>query len=194
MEEDAALGDATDHFLQLLDLANETRLGDSTPCEEWSIRELVWHVTAASTMAIDLAKGCSRAEAVAAMSAPQPPDDELLPSCRRALGETVAALGGPIAPDTIVHHPVGDVPASQLLNFRIGDLVLHSWDLATALKVDATIPAPLAQRAYNDLSPMAPFIGSIGLFGDGPSGLLDDGADVAVLLLDLSGRRPSGLS
>ena len=190
MDRDQALIDATDNFLRLLDLATEANLDDPTPCEGWNVRELIGHVAAGSTMAIALVDGCTQEQASQAIGAPLPGDDELISTCRHAHGGAVAALEGPIAPDTIVHPPIGDVPASQLLSFRVGDLVLHSWDLATALKVDASIPPALAQRAYDDLSPMAPFIGSIGLFGDGPSGSIAEGSDVQALLLDLSGRRP----
>ena len=190
MDRDQALIDATNNFLRLLDLASEASLDDPTPCDGWAVRDLVWHVTAGSTMAIGLVDGFTQEEAAAAMGAPAPSDDQLFSTCRRVLGEEVAALEGPIAPDELVHHPIGDVPASQLVNFRIGDLVLHGWDLATALKVDASIPPALAQRVYDDLSPMAPFIGSIGLFGEGPSGSVDETADVEAQLLDLSGRRP----
>jgi len=39
------------------------------------------------------------------------------------------------------------------------------------------------------MEPMAPFIGTIGLFGTGPSGQVDESAPAQMRLLDLSGRR-----
>lgn len=190
MERDQLLVDATENFLSLLDLAATADLGAPTPCEEWNIGQLIWHVTAGSTMAVHLVGGASQEEAIADIATPPPPAEELITSCRQVLGEQVAALFGPIEPTEIVHHAIGDVPAGQLLNFRIGDLVLHGWDLATALTVDADIPAALAQRVYDDMAPMAPFIGTIGMFGEGPSGTVDDDAAVQLRLLDLTGRRP----
>jgi len=91
--------------------------------------------------------------------------------------------------DEVVHHPVGDVAASQLLGFRTGDLTLHAWDLATAIGVDARISVDLATVVYESMKPMEPFIGQIGLFGQGPSGDVGDDADVRQRLLDLTGRR-----
>jgi hypothetical protein len=37
---------------------------------------------------------------------------------------------------------------------------------------------------------MAPMLGSIGMFGEGPSGSVDATADIQTRVLDISGRRP----
>ena len=90
----------------------------------------------------------------------------------------------------MVHHTIGDVPASRLLEFRIGDLTLHAWDLATAIGVDDGIPDDLAAVVLGQILPMAPFIGEIGIFGTGPSGSVGEDAPALTRLLDLTGRRP----
>ena len=35
-----------------------------------------------------------------------------------------------------MHHRIGDMPGSELLVQLVADLVVHSWDLATAIGVD----------------------------------------------------------
>jgi hypothetical protein len=50
-------------------------------------------------------------------------------------------------------------------------------------------PEVVAVVATN-IEPMRPFIGQVGMFGEGPSGTLDDNADAQTALLDLMGRRP----
>ena len=90
----------------------------------------------------------------------------------------------------MVHHPIGDVPASQLVAFRVGDLTIHSWDLSRATGMDEALPATLVERAWADFKPIESFIGTIGLFGDGPSGKLEVEVDLQAQLLDLTGRRP----
>ena len=83
-------------------------------------------------------------------------------------------------------------PPSQLLQMRTGDLALHAWDLATAIGVDAGIPEELAAAVYQNLAPMAEVIGTIGMFGTGPSGTVGEDAPVTVRLLDLSAVAPEG--
>jgi uncharacterized protein (TIGR03086 family) len=179
---------ATDTFLERLDRVSEEQVSRTTPCEGWDVGQLIDHVTAGSAMAVALMAGCSTEEAQATMGAAV--EGDRFEACRRQLGLAVAALEGPTAPETIVHHPIGDVSAAQLLAFRIGDLTIHSWDLSRALGFDETLPAALVERAWADLSPMAGFIGSVGVFGEGPSGSLDDSTLLQARLLDLSGRRP----
>jgi hypothetical protein len=92
--------------------------------------------------------------------------------------------------DRILHHPVADLPADQVLGFRIADLAVHGWDLARATGGDETIDDAVADAVWSDLQPMLPMLGGIGMFGEGPSGTLDDDAPLGSLVLDAMGRRP----
>ena len=44
-----------------------------------------------------------------------------------------------------VHHPLGDIAGREFLEFRIFDITLHAWDLASALGTDETIDPELVQ-------------------------------------------------
>ncbi len=178
---------ATDAFLDRLHRISTAQFDLDTPCEGWNVADLINHVAVGSAMAVALVEGASTEEAAAIMSSRV--EGELVAVCRHQLSAAVSALEGPIAHEDIVHHPVGDVPASQLLSFRIGDLTLHSWDLSRATGMNEALPQALVERSWADFSPMEPFIGSIGMFGDGPSGLLGEDADLQARLLDLTGRR-----
>ena len=92
--------------------------------------------------------------------------------------------------DREVHHPRGDIPATQLLGFRITDYTLHGWDLARALGVNEALSVPLVGVVWEMLSPIAPFIAGTGVFGEGPSDTVRDDATLQRKLLDVSGRRP----
>ena len=94
------------------------------------------------------------------------------------------------AMERVVHHPAMDMPGAQLLEFRIGGLTLHAWDLARATGDDETLDTALVQAVWTQLSPMAPFIAQTGVFGIGPSGDVGEDAPLQRRLLDLSGRRP----
>jgi hypothetical protein len=48
-----------------------------------------------------------------------------------------------------------DIPGSQLLAFRIGDNVVHSWDLATVIGVHPGLDDQLVELVYELLAPRA---------------------------------------
>ena len=81
------------------------------------------------------------------------------------------------------------MPAEQLLGLRIGDLLIHRWDLARAIGADEQLSPDAVQRVWDDTAPMAPIIAQLGVFGDGPSGTVPDDAPLSERLLDLMGRR-----
>jgi len=188
MELTQALTLSTENFERLLDQVTEAQLALPTPCEDWLVTDLLNHVTRGSEMAAALVAGASQAEATGFLS--MEPPSEPIEECRRALGAQLRALTAADDLDQVVHHLVGDVPVRQLFDFRIGDLVLHAWDLARGIGADDTLPSDLVAHAYGALQPMEAIIGQIGIFGTGPSGTLDADADLQLKLLDLTGRRP----
>jgi uncharacterized protein (TIGR03086 family) len=140
-------------------------------------------------MAIALVDGCTTDEALAFLDREFGGEDPVS-SCRSSLGAQMTRLAAVTDSGAIVHHPIGDVPVSQLIGFRTGDLTLHAWDLSTAIGADDSLPEELAAVVYESMLPLEPFIGQIGIFGEGPSGSVDENAGVQLRLLDLTGRRP----
>jgi len=188
MEPLDALALATVTFVGVLDQVTDAQMQVQTPCEDWDVAALIEHVTMGSEMAIAMLDGASQAEAMAFRDREFGGDDPVS-ACRAAVDAQVVRLRAVTDWDAIVHHPVGDVPAAQLLGFRTGDLTLHAWDLATASGADTGLPDDLAVVVYESMKPMESIIGQIGLFGEGPSGEVADDADVQQRLLDLTGRR-----
>jgi uncharacterized protein (TIGR03086 family) len=160
----------------------------STPCDHWSVREVVEHVVRGNHMAVLLLHGTSREDTLAAMAEPVPED---LPGAfDDSADRQQAAFDEPGSVERLCHHPVGDIPGSQLLGFRTGDLALHAWDLARAIGADDTLDPDVVTAMWSAMSPMASFIGETGFFGAGPSGTVPDDAPLQQRVLDLSGRRP----
>ena len=124
-----------------------------TDCGEWTVRGLVDHLVMGNVMAANLLAGMSREDTLAALRRPTP--DNLLAAFDDSADLQEDAFAEPGALERTCHHPVGDIPGSQLLGFRIGDLALHAWDLARAIGADDTL-RPEVRR------------GHVG--GDGPDG------------------------
>ncbi len=68
--------------------------------------------------------------------------------CESAARSVRAAFAEPGALQRTVHHRIGDMPGSELLVQLIGDCVVHSWDLATAIGVDPGLDEQLVEFAY----------------------------------------------
>jgi uncharacterized protein (TIGR03086 family) len=190
MEAYAALTTATEAFRVRLDRVTDDQLDLPTPCDGWAVRDLLSHVTAGDRMAVALMEGCSVDEARGFFARSAAPDD-VRAACAASLEAQMKALGPGLDTTMVVHHPMGDMPAGQVFGFRIGDLLLHSWDLSSAVGGDERLPADVVAHVYSELEPMAPVIASIGVFGSGPSGTVSEEADTQTRLLDLTGRRPS---
>jgi len=184
--------DVLDHggaqFARVLGAVTPQDWASPTPCEGWTVRDLVVHVVGGTVMSVALLGGATSDEAFALLQT-DVLGDEPLDTFVAAQAELSAAFRAADLEMT-VHHMVGDIPASMLLGFRIGDLTLHSWDLARAIQADETLDPVLVQAVWEAVSPLRDSIGQIGVFGDGPSGDVADDAPLHLRLLDLTGRRP----
>jgi uncharacterized protein (TIGR03086 family) len=175
-------------FRQRLSATGPDQWDRPTPCADWNVRELVSHLVRGNVMADLLLHGTSREDTLAAMAEPVP--DDLPAAFDASADRQQAAFEEPGSLERICHHPVGDIPGTQLLGFRIGDMALHAWDLARAIGADETLDADVVAAMWEALAPMAPFIGETGFFGSGPSGSVPEEASLQLRVLDLSGRRP----
>jgi hypothetical protein len=80
--------------------------------------------------------------------------------------------------------------APPAVRSSVADRLVHTWDLATALDAEPTLDEDAAGVVWDDLQPMLPMLGDLGIFGDGPSGTVPDDADLSLKVLDALGRRP----
>ncbi len=163
--------------------------GLATPCDGWSVRELVNHVVAGNRRAAYLLDGASHDEASALVDRDLLGDDAL-GAFDQSLAAQVRAFAQDDALERACETAIGEISARQLLRFRTTDLVVHSWDVARAIGTNESLNAPLVEHAWKEMEPMVPVLGSTGFFGDGPSGTLPQDAPTQLKLLDASGRRP----
>jgi uncharacterized protein (TIGR03086 family) len=185
----ALLGRATDEFARRLSGIGPGQWATATPCTDWTVRDLVDHVTGGNRFAVALLDGDSLEDAFLAALAPGFGDD-VAGDFADAAAAQLDAFAAPGALGRICHHPRGDVPGSVFLGMRVGDLTLHAWDLARALGMDERLDDDLVAASWACYQHAAPETATAGWFGEGPSGLLADDAPLQARLLDLTGRRP----
>ncbi len=189
IDEMALLRRAGSEFERRLTGVRPNQLSRPSPCEEWTVRDLISHVVGESIMSVRLLHGADAEKAMVGL------DRDILRGDPSAAFATAAsaeleAFEECGAAERIVHHPAMDMAGAQLLGFRIGGLTLHAWDLARGVGGDETLDTELVEAVWAQLSPMTPFIAQTGVFGAGPSGETGKDDPLQVRLLDLSGRRP----
>jgi uncharacterized protein (TIGR03086 family) len=148
-----------------------------TPCTGWTVRDLVDH-----TLQWQATGGAMLGAATA------PGDD--WPAIRAAYATHLADpsnLQGTVA-------EFAGIPTGDLAAFLIGDLLIHSWDLARSIGADETLPpdAVAATMAGLQHVPTALLRGRnpLGQPMMGPAVEIAADADLQDRMLAFSGRRP----
>lgn len=188
----ALLQTAIDGFTAVLNQVPDDRWNVPTKCDGWDVNGLMAHIVGGTLMSNAVVRGASRDEAVAMFageSADASPAD-VRAKYAAGVADQVKAFSEAGALERICHHPAGDMPGDRLLMFRIGDYALHTWDLGASQGIDVKLDNAVLEYVWAALSPMAPMLGQIGVFGQGPSGNVPETADLQTRVLDLSGRRP----
>jgi len=188
MDQLEALARSADLFEAKLRSVAPTAMTNPTPCEGWDVAEVIRHSIAGATMSASLIRGASREEAISILAETRLNDD-VVAQFRDCADDLAAAFAEPGALERMVAHPAMDMPVAQLLDFRIGDNLVHAWDLARGAGSDETLDDELVAMVWESVQPMRPFIGQVGQFGEGPSGDRDD-SSLDIQLLDFMGRRP----
>lgn len=189
MEPLVALSVAREEFDRRLRVVTPGDWDRPTPCEDWTVRDLVVHVIYGGRMTAALLEGASQDEALAIVAGAELPADPVAAYAEAAdLQATAFAVPGAL--ERICHHPAGEFPGAVVLNFRIGDHTMHAWDLARAIGADETLNADLVSYVWESIAPMVPIMASTGRFGDGQSGAVGEDAPLQLRLLDATGRRP----
>lgn len=188
MDEMQALDSTAEDFIALVAQVNSTQWQDPTPCEQWNVRSLVGHAVACMLAYAELLHGAPASRLIELGKHQETiGEDDVLTAVSDAAAQARAAFAETGALDRLVHHPMGDMPGSQLLRMRILENVAHGWDLATALHVRAGIDGGIAEDLYQGLVPMAAVLPATGYFSP-PSRALERGAEPMERLLTLVGR------
>jgi uncharacterized protein (TIGR03086 family) len=152
------------------------------------VKNLADHVVGGNRSAVALLDGKEFEQAFAESRAVGF-DGDPIESFRQSVGDQLAAFGAPGALQRNVHHVTGEIPASRLLVFRIGELLIHGWDLARSTGGDEHMDAELTEVVWESWQPLL-VVGNSNRFGGGSSGAVAADAPLWLRLLDLTGRRP----
>ena len=160
--------------------------GDATPCSEWTVRDLVNHLTNENMWAEALFGGKTIAEVGDAFDGDVLGDDPVA-SWERASRGALARMGEPDAMDRPVELSRGPVPGRDYAVELFADHVMHSWDLAKGIGVDDVIDPALVVPAKGWFAGVEDAYRSVGSIAERPP--IPSDADDQTIFLAMTGRR-----
>lgn len=177
---------ALDRFGSLVREVPRNRWDSPTPCDRWTVRDLVNHVTGEQLWAPHLLRGETMDDVGDRY------DDDVLGHDPTATWERAAAAARDawttLAPQREhIDSSMGALPVQEYAQQMYLDLVVHAWDLARGAGLDESMPPDAAQAALDYAEPHAGDFAGSGVFAPP----LDvQSADPGERLLALTGRDP----
>ncbi|ONK16023.1 TIGR03086 family metal-binding protein [Streptomyces sp. MP131-18] len=159
----------------------------ATPCTEWSVRDLVGHLTGEHLWAPWLLRGATLDEVGDRFEGDVLGEDPV-GAWDSAASASRAAVRAPGARDTPVHTSAGQIPADDYLRQMTLDLAVHAWDLARGIGADDRLDEDLVALCLDYARGQADAWQGLGIFG--PPVPAADRAPRQDRLVALLGRRP----
>jgi uncharacterized protein (TIGR03086 family) len=166
--------------------ANEVADADwdrPAPCEGWVARDVVRHL-------VDWVPVFFAAAGAPTLPVNPSVDDDPAGAWRTMSDGIQALLDDPAMSATVVSHPrAGEHRFDEAIAmFVVGDVVIHTWDLARATGLDESLDVDIVHEMLVGMEPMDEALRSSGHFG--PKVEVPADADEQTKLLAFTGRRP----
>lgn len=158
-------GRSADLFDERVRAVGDDHWDHGTPCTEWSVRDLVNHLTNECLWVPPLLRGQTIEEVGDRFDGDCLGDDPV-GSWADAVADARAAATETGALDRTVNLSFGNVPGHVYIAQVGTDLLVHSWDLARGIGYDETLPKDLMEVAYEGAKGYEKELRDSGLFGD----------------------------
>jgi uncharacterized protein (TIGR03086 family) len=167
------------HFTELVDSISNEQRSLSTPCEGWTVRDLMQHIIVRD-------RGIAASVGGPPTSEPRP-DADLVTQWHERVTWWAEGLADPARSSTVWKTALGEMTFEQTtLRMMTGELTIHTWDLARALGVDDTLDPEAVHVTLDQLQAYGDQIRRPGAMG--PEITAPDGADEQTQLIAFTGR------
>lgn len=155
-----------------------------SPCDGWSARDVVAHASGVVDAVAEMAR-------TGEVAMPQTPDADTDPVevWHAAFGKVLDALDQPDTISRVGAYWFGATTIDELVAFTTWDPLGHSWDVATAVGIDAHLSPDVAEASIAVIAANADTLRSMKLMAD-PVEVSAD-ASAADRFLGLTGRNPA---
>lgn len=131
-------------FTELVDSISADQWSSNTPCEGWTVRDLMQHIIVRDRK-IAASLGDARADEPA-------PDADLATAWHERVAWWAAGLADPALAEAVWQTASGELTFREAaIAMMTGELTIHTWDLARALGVDDTLDPEGVRMAYAQL-------------------------------------------
>ena len=179
---EAAIG----HMLPIMAAVRDGQLNDSTPCVEWNVQQLILHNI---KVAQAVNSGITGSEPVNPFDVSGPlPGEGAAAAFEDSTATVLGLLKSEGTLDKIVDSPFGKIPVREFIMLPFGDMVIHKWDLATAIGEDVSLDGSLAEACYPKFAAIAEGARKSGAFG--PEVQIPISGTIQDKLLGVTGRTP----
>lgn len=146
-----------DQFGARVEAASDDAWSKPAPCEGWTAKDVVDHVTEIQR---NVAKSITGEEpAIEAGADPKQ-------VWRTSYDAMKSALAQPGALEKTMPGPMGEMPVAMMVGrILASDVLVHTWDLARAVGGDEQLDATAVTQAYSGLKPMDAMLRQPGVFG-----------------------------
>jgi len=172
-----------DGFSARVDAVPADRWDSPAPCAGWTARDVVGHLVGWVPPLLDAGAGI-RIEGIPSVA------DDPAAAWRRLRGALVDIVADPDVSERRFDHPqAGRHPLDQAIAmFVVGDLLIHTWDLARATGQDERLDPAAVHDQLLGMEAFDPgFLEATGQYG--PAVAVPADADEQTRLLALTGRR-----
>jgi uncharacterized protein (TIGR03086 family) len=149
---------------RLVDNVKDEQLGDPTPCDGWSVRELLNHVVSGNFWVGELVAGKTIEEVGDKLDG-----DVLGNDVAAAYRESATVAGAAFKEPGAMERPVavsyGPVPGEVYAGHRLIDVLVHGWDLAKGTGQDTTLDPALVDACWAVVEPQLDMLAGSGAFG-----------------------------
>ena len=153
------------------------------PCDGWVARDVVRHM-------IDWMPAFLTSAGGPALPAGPSVDDDPAAAWRRLNSAVEALLDDPVASASEISHPQAGTHRldNAIATFFLGDVLVHTWDLARATGLDETLDADVVHDLLVGMEPLDEMLRGSGHYG--PKVDVPSDADEQTRLIAFTGRRP----
>jgi uncharacterized protein (TIGR03086 family) len=138
---------------------------DRSPCTEWTIRDVVNHITGENLWAAEIFAGKTIDEVGDRLNGDLVGNDPSGAYVRSVPLASSAALA-PGAMEATCHLSFGDFPGAEYASQLFLDTLIHGWDVAIASGQDATLDTDLVQACLPIARRITDEWRSTGMFGE----------------------------
>jgi len=182
-EHAARYGRAADGFSRRVHAVPDAAWDRPAPCDGWVARDIVGHLVEWIPAFLDAADGPHLEVGPSVTDDPAGAWDDLDAGIR-------ALLGDPEMASSTIHHPYAGTHRldDAIGMFFLGDLVVHTWDLARATGQDETLDPDLVHELLVGMEPMDEHLRVGGQYG--PKVEVPPESDEQTRLIAFTGRQP----